>query len=96
MFKALVTLQILDFEALNNLERTAAKITADYQGKVFARSRLHALQMAPVKKFILWNFFTKNIFPRYKNDPRLKQLCDLRARAITSTEIKIGINEKFY
>ena len=96
MYKILVILQVLDFQALNAFERKASKVMADYQGKIIWAFETIRNEDGSGEEVHIVGFPREEDFTNYRNDPRLQELRDLRAKAISGTEIKIGINEKSY
>lgn len=96
MFKLLVTLQIRDFQALEEFECNASKIMADYQGKIVFAFETIRNEDGTGEEVHIIEFPREVNFNNYRSDPRLQDLRGLREKAISSTEIKMRINEKSY
>jgi uncharacterized protein (DUF1330 family) len=96
MYKLLVTIQVADFQALNEFEKQAAEIMSDYQGKITSAFETSRNDDGSGEEIHIVEFQTENDFTNYRNDLRLKNLVGLREKAISSTEIKICSNEKSY
>ena len=96
MYKLLVTIQVADFQALNEFEKYASAIMSDYQGKIISAFETLKNDDGSGEEIHIVEFQSEKDFTSYKNDSRLDRLADLREKAITGTEIKICINEKSY
>lgn len=92
----MVILQVLDFKEFEEFERKASKIMTDYDGKIaFAFETMRNDDSSGEEVHIV-EFQREEDFIRYKNDPRLQEFSSLRAKAISSTEVKIVTHEKSY
>lgn len=96
MFKVLVILQVLDFKEFDEFERKASKIMADYEGKIVCAFETMRNEDGSGEEIHIVEFHREEDFINYKNDPRLQELSDLRGKAISNTEVKIGTYEKSY
>lgn len=96
MYKLLVTLQVLDFQALDEFERRASKVMADYQGKIICVFETKRNENGSGEEFHIVEFPNKDDFDSYRNDPRLQELHRLREKAISGAEIQIVTKEKSY
>lgn len=96
MFRFVVILQVLDFQLLDEFEREASRIMADYQGKIICAFETARNEDGSGEEIHLVEFQREDDFISYRNDPRLLALRDLRAAAISRTEMKTGRAEKLY
>jgi len=96
LFRAIVTLYVRDFSALEIFECKANSIMKEYQGVIknaFETKRnvdgsgeeVHFLEFASVAQF-----------ERYRADVRLNDLAELKKTAITSMDVTVVIAEKSY
>lgn len=81
---------------LDEFERKASIIMADYQGKIVSAFETVRNTDGTGEEVHFVEFPSEEEFDKYKGDPRLQELRGLRERAILSTEIKISQNEKSY
>ena len=96
MLRILVVLQVLDFEALDEFERKASLIMADYQGEIVCAFETTRNEDGSGEEIHIVEFHQEEDFRGYTNDPRYQALRDLRDKAISHTGVKVGINGKSY
>jgi uncharacterized protein (DUF1330 family) len=96
MYKLLVTIQVADFQALNEFEKQASLIMSDYQGEIVSAFETSRNSAGSGEEVHIVEFQSESDFSHYKNDPRLLKLENLREKAISETSIKICSSEKSY
>ncbi len=96
MYKVLVIVEVRNFEAFEKFAAKAAAIMANYGGVVVNAFEAFRLDDGSGEEIHLAEFPDADRFERYRQDPRLRALADLRTEAIAATQIKQGLHEKFY
>lgn len=91
----LVELTVNDFEALESFEAKAVTIMAQYGGKLVSAFETERHVNTGVEVHLL-SFPDLERFTAYRQDPRLLELGELRARAISSTQVTVSKTVKHY
>lgn len=96
MFTALVILQVKDFNLFDEYERAATAIMSDHGGKITAAFETVKNDDNSGEEVHMVEFPGLQDFESYRNDSRLQDLRNTREKAISSTEIGIGVCNKKY
>lgn len=96
MYRLLATLTVKNFEAFEAFEQQAAGIMADYNGSIVSAFETVRNADGSGEEIHILEFACADDFDRYKQDPRLAELSDLRERAISATHVKTVLSEKHY
>lgn len=83
MYKLLVILQVLDFQALDEFERKVSKVMADHHGKITRAFETIRNKDGSGEEVHIVEFQREEDFNHYRNDPRLQELRSLREEAIS-------------
>lgn len=90
MINIVVILEVSNQKAFDEFESKAISILRSHDGELVTafeaeENEIHVIQ-----------FPTMNNFTSYKNDPALKQLTELRSKAIQSTKVYVSEKLKEY
>ncbi len=96
MYKLLVVLQVKDFAALEEFERQAAVVMAEYSGAIVEAAETSRNADGSGEEVHLLEFASAESFAQYRSDGRLSELSGLRDRAISATEVRPILKEKSY
>lgn len=96
MLKIVAMLTVKNFEAFEAFEHQAASIMADYNGSIVSAFETVRNADSSGEEIHILEFACIDDFDRYKQDPRLEELSDLRERAISATHVKTVLSEKHY
>jgi len=96
MIQILVKIQVKHFIALEKFERSAAQIMLTYQGRFLAAFETARNIDDSGEEIHILEFPSEKHFEKYRNDERHHSLMELRAEAISATEIKISTQLKSY
>lgn len=96
MVYVLVEIEVLNFQALQQFESRAAAIMNKYSGKILAAFETERQANDSGKEIHLLSFPSQDNFVSYRNDPELAALGNLRASAISNTQITLSTAIKNY
>ena len=92
----LIRLKVEDFDLLREFELQALIIMADYGGKLITAFETKKNHDGSGKEVHILEFPNIDAFDRYREDPRLQQLAELRSDAISKTKVSISQRIKSY
>jgi len=95
LIKIFVRLYVSDFVAFERFERNAIKILANYGGSLVEAFETKRSGSSGEEIHIL-EFPDRESFERYRHDPDLRNLSELREKAIFKTEVQESIAIKNY
>ena len=87
MINVLVTIEVLDFDHLTTFESKAAEIMKDHGGQFISAFETLRNEDNTGREIHLLEFPSESAFVGYRSDERLKDLADLRAKAIQSMDV---------
>ena len=98
MINIVAILEIADAEAFEEFESKAIAIMRCHKGVLVSafETQTPELSSGVTKEIHCIQFPNRDDFDRYRADPELAQLADLRSKAIASTEVYISSKEKTY
>jgi uncharacterized protein (DUF1330 family) len=96
MIQVFVKIQVKNFAALEKFEYEAAKIMFEHQGRFLTAFETLRNSSGSGEEIHILEFQSIEHFEQYRQDQRHQKLKDLRAAAISATEIKISTQLKFY
>lgn len=91
-----VKIYVKNFSALEKFEHAAAKIMLEYNGKILTAFETLRNPDGSGEEIHLLEFQSSELFEQYRHDARYFQLKILREQAISSIEIKISHQLKYY
>ena len=92
----LVTLDVLNFDALKEFEQSAVIIMKKYGGKLITAFETQRDVSGTGREIHLIEFPDEAAFAKYRSDPDLLGLAALRERAIKHTEVQVSSTFKTY
>lgn len=96
MINILAKIQVKNFAALEKFEHEAAKLIAEHNGRIIAAFETLRNSDSSGEEIHLLEFQSKEDFQKYREDQRHLPLQELRAQAISETEIKVSLTIKSY
>ncbi len=96
MIYLFVKIHVKNFSALEKFEHEAVKIMLEYNGKIITALETLRNIDGSGEEIHFVEFQSSECFERYRQDARYLQLNTLREQAISSIEIKISNQLKFY
>jgi hypothetical protein len=94
--KLMVTLDVLNFEALEQFEQEAAKVMNDYNGAIRQAYEIERRQDGTGVEVHIVEFSSNDDFERYKLDPRHEELLALKQKGCSRTDVSVILAEKNY
>jgi len=96
MIHVLVKLDVLDFVALDEFERSAALVMQSYGGEIVCVFETERTSKHRGCEVHVLQFPSESRFEEYRDDVRLGALSELREKAIGKTEVTISDKIKSY
>ena len=95
MLQVVVILDVKDIGAFKEYERQALSIMRRHQGTLISAFKVKE-ENNRYREIHILSFADENVFMRYRKDPQLLALSDLRAQAIGATKIYVSESFQFY
>ena len=96
MIQAFAKIQVKNFSALEKFEREAAKIMFEHQGRFLTAFEIQRNTDNSGEEIHILEFQSTEHFEQYRQNEKHQSLKELRAEAISATEIKLSTQLKSY
>ena len=96
MYRLIATIEVIAFDLFEQFEAQAASIMADYGGSIESAYETKRNTNDSGEEVHVVVFASEEDFKAYTQDERLAQLSELRAKAISATDVKRVVTTKAY